>query len=328
MRFLLLIFSFLSINSLAFSETNVKISKPQKIEFYKIINLPAESTALNGKNYYAPSNGFIDYIHDFSKKHFKKGELILAIDRDISDSQFKSAEASYNSNKLSFKRDKKLFDRKIISDEKLENAKVLLLNSKSKYQEIKKIYNNKVIYAPFDGIVSTANFKKGDRIMAGDFLSTISESNDKYIKFIIPSKIKINKSDARAFVRSKLDDSKYKLSNLHISNDINGMKEGYSSSGVINDENNLENNDYVDVEINYNIHQALSVPDNIVLNDEGKRYLFITNDNQTVKKIQIKQGDRVNNRVEIFSDEINENTSIITSGYQKLSDGQKISIIN
>lgn len=306
----------------------VKIQKPKPKTLFKTLSLPAECYNKSGKNYFALSDGFIDNVPG-SKVEFKKGGLILSYDYEIAKSNLENAESDYISAKSSFNRDKNLLNRKVISKEQYENSKVRYLASKSRFKEAEKLAAHKIIYAPFDCKISSAKFQIGEKIKAGDFLLTIYKGDDKFIKFVIPQSYNIDPKSSEVFAID--NDVRYKLSNIDISKHLSEDKLGFYTSAELNDvKNNLIHNSIIQVQINYNMHEGLTVPESSIISNSKGANLFIVDENSNVvKKLNIELGDRSNdNEIEIISSKIDKNSIIVTEGIQKLSDGAKVKIIN
>lgn len=326
-KFLLSICFLLNTNFVFANETFVKISQVKEQEFYNKFHVIGECKNLQSRNYYSISDGFIDEIHIKENNKYNKGDLIIAIDKDITDSKFKGARAAYESAKLSYNRDKRLFKNKVISEDKFESSKVDYLNSKASFLEAEKLFENNIITAPFDGIVSINNLKLGDIVKKSDFLLSISSGDAKIIQFSIPSTYRLDFDKAKIYAASSSSKDLYQLDNIKISNDISGSKEGFKASGIVNNTNNLVNNEYVNVEIRYDYKNSLSVPEETVVIEEGLSYIFITKDEKTAVKLQVKTGNRVDGYVEIFNDELNKDAMFISSGYQKIQDNSPINVI-
>jgi hypothetical protein len=300
----------------------VKVSKPRTILFSEKLIIPAKCEFLNSRDYKAISNGVIDKISAGSD--FNKGDVIIAYDLEQTKANLEMAKADFSSAKLNYERDTKLFAAKIISDEKFERSKVQYLASKAKYEEILRISEYKIITAEKDCKASTAKLKISDPVAQGDYLATIYYSNDKILKFIIPAKYKLSSTLSNAIVSTK--NKTYNLEKLEISNVLPSDMLGYQASAIILGENDLEHNDLYNVELNYNFHEGLSVPENSVIISEGKSYIFITRDKKTAQKIEISQGSRKNGFVEVNSASLTEDSYVISEGFQKLTNNQEIQI--
>lgn len=304
--------------------TKVKITKIYDKIFSKNLTIPAECKSVISRDYVATAPGIVDYAYNQHTK-IKKGELLFAIDMSLSESQKELADSDYKAASLSFQRDKQLFIKKIISEEKLEQSKVKYYAAKSQYEESIKQLDNKLIFAPFDGEVSIAQFKKGDIVSSGDFLLNIVSGDKKIINFIVPEQYVI---DENASVTITYNDLSYVTKNFKISKNLLIDKTGYSGVAYIDDANLLEHNSFVKLSISYDIKNGKALPESAIMIDNGRHYVYAIDKDSKAQKLFINLGERSKADREIISDNITLDTQIVIEGIQKLRDGQNVEIIN
>ncbi len=302
----------------------VKTASPVKKEFYKEITIPAECVNIDSKDYFAITDGIVDFVPESTKKDFKKGEIILSIDKSISESQKAHAEADFKQASLTLKRDKSLFQKNIISSTQLEKAEISYHIAKSKLAEAKKLYEHKNIVAPFDGEISAIRYNKGEHVKAGEFLFNITSKNStKLLRFSIPKIYKINEKEVTGHVTN--DGENYKLEQISISKSLSKDFSTYNATSIVKNDNNLEHNSYIAVKLQYDNHKAIGIPEASVIKSDGKNKIFIL-EGDKAKLIEVTLGDRNGSLIEVISNNISEEIKIITEGIQKISDGQLVEI--
>ncbi len=322
-----LLFLLFALCSEAYSNPNVtkvKVMTPVQKVFTKKLTLPAECKALNSKDFVAQSSGIVEYIADH-KKSFSKGELILAIDKSLSESLGDKASSEFKAATLSFQRDKQLFSKKIISDEKLEHSKVEYFSAKTRFEETMKQLDSKLIYAPFNGEVSVIKYKLGDKVNQGDFLLNIVSGSEKFINFSIPASYRVSAQNST--IQAISNGNVYNGNKLNISSNLSEDKNGFPASFIVDSENKLEHNSFISVLLRYDAHNSIGIPESCIFINDGKHYIYVIDNNLKANKLEVKTGDRDDNYIEILSDQINEHTKIVSEGIQKLQDGQKVEII-
>lgn len=302
----------------------VKAEQAQKLQFFQEITLPAECLNVEGKNYFAYSDGIVEIIPENNKRVFKKGELILAIDKAIIESQKSQTEADYKYASYNLERDSTLLKKNIISQSDFEKTKIAYYTTQKNLAEATKLFERNIIYAPYDCNISSTNLVKGEVVKNGDFLLSVTKNNDKIIRFQIPQNYKINENSIKAEVTN--NNNLYKLENISISQYLAPNSRNYDGKGYILGENNLEHNSFVTVNIKYNFHPSIGIPEKAVIKSDGESKIYIASEDKA-KLCSIKTGNRTNNMIEVTSDNITENSIVITEGIQKLSDGTEIEII-
>ena len=301
----------------------VKVNDAKEAEFYKQVSLPAECVSLESRDYVSRADGFVDDIPAGHKTDFKKGELILAIDKTLSESQKSQAESDFKSASATYERDKTLFSKQIISTATLEKSKTAYYSAKSRLAEAEKIYENKVIYAPFDGTISHIKFKVGEHVKTGEFLFNITGGAEKLIRFAVPQNYKI---DSGADGEISHSGKKYNLSKISISKTLANNFGHYPATAVVLEDNKLEHNSYISISLNYGKHKAIGVPETAVIKKDGESKLFIVNSEGKAEILTVEVADRTNGLIEITSGNIPVGTKIVTSGIQKLNGGEPLEI--
>ena len=302
----------------------VKTSIPIKKEFYKEITIIAECVNIDSKDYFATTDGIVDSVPERAKKDFKKGEVILSIDKSISASQKALAEADFKQATLTFKNFTSLFQKNIISRTQLEKAEIAYHLAKSKLEEAKKLYEHKIIHAPFDGEISAIQYNKGERVKTEEFLFSITSNNPKkLLRFSIPKIYKINEKDVSGYVTN--GGKNYKLEEISISKSLSKDFSNYSATSIVKNDNNLEHNSYIAVKLQYDTHEAISIPEASVIKSDGKNKVFIL-EGDKAKLIEVTLGDRNEGLIEVTSNNLSREIQIITEGIQKIADGQLVEV--
>ncbi len=311
-------------NSYANKSIKVRAEAAKKMQFYQEITLPAECFSSEGKNYYAYSDGIVEILPENKKNTFKKGELILAIDKSITESKKSSAEADFKYASLNLERDATLLKKNIISQTDFEKTKIAYYTAKQNLAEASKLFDRNIIYAPYDCNISSSNLLEGEMIKNGDFLLSVTKNNDKIIRFQIPQNYKIKDNSIKAEVINNKDT--YAIENLSISKVLSPETKNYQAKGYLLKENNLEHNSFVTVNLKYNFHNSLGIPEKAVIKSDGVSKIYVV-ENGKAKLTTIETGDRNSDVIEVISSEITDSSIIITEGTQKLKDQDEIEII-
>ncbi|MDX2049974.1 MAG: efflux RND transporter periplasmic adaptor subunit [Rickettsiaceae bacterium] len=301
----------------------VRAKHPKLMEFYKVLYTIGHCSATTSKDYFAESDGIVSYAAD-SKHMFKKGELILAIDKDLSESQKKLAESDFRFAELNFDRDQKLFEKNVIAEEKFEQTKIRYYDSKAKLASTLKAIEGKMIYAPFDGIISAIKLKKGDNVKKDDFLVNIVNGDKKLIKFNVAEGYNLQNTNLHGIISVGSDT--YNLENIRISSNLSADGSSYNAIAEINAPNQLIHNSIVNITIKYDIHNNLGIDQSAIFMINGKNMVYLVDYASSAKAVEINVGATLGDQVEISSPNILDSTLIVTEGIQKISDGVRLNI--
>lgn len=337
MKKFVIFLSLLVLNNLAYASSNkvkVKAASSQDRIFFKEFTVPGECKILMSKDYVADSSGVVDFVLR-TKDDVKKGALVLAIDKKLSEAHTNQSYLEYESARSSYERDKTLLDKKIITQDKFERTKVQYHAAKSKYEESLKSNDSRMIYAPFDGIVSAIKFKEGETVKTGDFLFSIVSGNQKFIRFEIPQIYDVKKENLKAKIKTKIEANnmearnieEIEIENIEISNHLSEHKTGYVSTAKILKPNNIKHNSFVRISIEFDIHNGIGVPESAIFMQDGKHHIFIVDENNESRLMVVKVGDRNHGFIEILSGKLKLGDKVVIEGIQKIEDGQKIEIV-
>lgn len=306
----------------------VKI-RPHQIEsfdFYETYTAIGQTVFQNSKSYYANHKGRIDYLSDKQGQLVQKGDIILIIDQEVSDNIKLAADAELHRAESSYKRDIKLYEKKVINEESLIESKAALATSKRQYAESMKIYNEMHITAPFDGILGAINAHLGEEVTVGDFLFTLFAGGKSEIIVNLPHTLhgKINKDSI-----AKLID----LTGEEVIGSIVSVSQYLSNSGTIPVKIHIPpyakmlNGDFSAVQIIYNRHQALAVPEKAIMKNHQGSYIYKIVEGNLVKQIYVKLGVRLQDMIEIIDGDIDAGDMIVLDGIVKVQDGNKVEFI-
>jgi RND family efflux transporter MFP subunit len=301
----------------------------QEYEMFEQMILPGLCKSTMSREYKSALDGNVDFVSSKEGGVVQKGELILAIDRESSEADLKRAEASYESAKNTYERDKKLFAQKLVSDAVLDESKATYAEAKHQLSKASSFYSKNVIFAPFTGNLSIIKFRVGEPVKSGDYLFTlvsedcreirseVPESLYKYINLV--SEVPITDSEGKEF-KAKIQAISPILSKKGTIG-INLVLEPGSAQ--------LLHDSYVKAAIQYDKRKALALPEICVMRNERGNFIYkiVTEDSITsVKQIYVKTGIRMNNMIEILSEDVKLGDQVVLSGLTKIQNGSIVSI--
>ncbi len=85
---------------------------------------------------------------------------------------------------------------------------------------------------------------------------------------------------------------------------------------------------FANIQIELKEDEALLAPAIAVLKQEGtnNRYIFLNN-NGVARKVQVKIGNRYDDKLEIIADDVNEGDQLVVEGQANLLAGSKINVV-
>jgi|GEM_PF-852714 len=296
-------------------------------DFHEKFTAIGQCKSEQSKTYYAKTTGTIDSISIIQGKNVSANDVLITINADIAEANKSKSEASFESAKTTYERDVSLLKKKIISSEVSNKSKVALEVAKSDLVNMLSKYEDMIITAPYDGYVGVVNARAGDDVKVGDYLFSLIAKGDKTIFIELPENMHA-KIDQNSLIYAT------DLNNKKIQGRVIAVSDYLNDNGTITAklafaaDSNLIHGSYVEVEMIFDQHNAVAIPEKILLkNNQGNFVYKITEDNKS-QQVYIITGARTDNMIEVLSGEIQAGDSLVLSGLTKVYDGATIEIIN
>lgn len=324
----LIVFSIIPISALA--EQEATFVRPIKIgyyEFYEKFTAIGQCKSENSKTYYAKTAGTIDSIAVIQGKDVSAGDVLITIDADIAEVTKSKAEAVFESAKTTYDRDISLLEKKIISSEVSNKSKVALETARADLVAARNKYEDMVITAPYDGHVGVVSARIGDDIKVGDYLFSLVAKGEKTIFVELPE-----------IMHSKIDENSgiYVLDSegARIQGQVVAVSSYVNDNGTITAKlafppsSKLVHGSYVEVEMIFDQHKALAVPEKVLLKNGQGNFVYKISEESKAKQVYITTGTRTDKMIEVISDELQVGDLIVLNGLTKIYDGALVAIID
>lgn len=302
-------------------KTNVKLTQALRADLYDSYQSVGEVTIAQSRDFYAKIPGTITHITKKQGESIKTGEIILEINGASSRALHEKALAAFASADFTFKKDQKLFDKKLISEDLFRKTKLNYETAKHELEKARQEYNDMVITAPFDGVLGATTYHLGDNVTSGDYLLSITKGDDKEVMAHLPGKLidKI-KPDTKVELLFGKDESATGhiiATSPHIS-----KASGNFIIKIAADIKSLKHGSYAKVKFFLNQHSGLVVPESAVQKNEGGSFVFTASEGRA-KQVYITLGTRLGRNVEVLSG-LTEGQSVIVEGLTNLSEGSPV----
>lgn len=314
----------LFLNSLSFAQeevVEVRGAPAKLMSFYEPYLATGILTKTDSISYNAIKPGIVDFINPATK--VKKGDLIIAINKEEVEKSLQAAATNLQIAKNSFNRDEALRGKGVISQEAFEKAKSNFKNAEAAYAGSLREYNNSVIFAPFDGDVQMIDLKANDSVQAGQFITKVIPITDKFETIVyVPEKFFYAINDSTPIYQTG---GKKLIKIISKSGAVN--KETGNFEVKLGLEGDFVENSYQRFIFKMGEHKALSVPEISIIQEGDHKHIYVYRDGKVVKE-SIITGLRIDDRTEIISGNIREHDVIINEGLTKISDNMKVHLID
>ena len=240
---------------------------------------------------------------------------------DLDSSSLAQAKAQYENNKANFDRADELYKFGGESKANWEAMKTAYEVSKLTYENL---LENTTLVSPISGVVTARNYDNGD--MCGGLPIFV-------VQQINPVKVKINVSESLYSYIKKgmvvdieldaLPEKKFQGKVSRITPLINSATRTFEVEvAVANGQELIKPGMYARVEMNYGTRKNIVVPDLAVVKQlgSGDRYIYVYQQDGTVKFQKVELGRRMGGEYEILSG-IADGDEVVTSGQVALKNG-------
>lgn len=283
-----------------------------------------------------PLGGFLKSTKLLPGMHLSKGDVIAILE----DQQYIQLQEDYLTTKsklemaeLEYNRQKDLNQSKASSDKIFQQAraeyqalkisqnalaeKLIMININPKSMNENNISKSIRLFAPFSGYVSKVNVNIGKYVNPSDVLFELVDPKDIHLNLKVFEKDLIQLEVGQkvtAFTNSR-PDNKYDCNLILISQDIAADRTAEVHCHFDKYDSNLLPGMYMNAEIELKNTKSLSVPEEAIVNFEGKNYLFVkTNMKNSFEMREIELGNTENGWSQVLNYQNFENQSMIFKG--------------
>lgn len=282
-----------------------------------------------------PLGGYLKSSHLLPGMHLKKGEIIAKME----DQQYVQIQQDYLTTKSrlyfaenEYKRQKELNQSQASSDKVYQQAemeyrnlqisltalaeKLRLININPNTLTTSKISKTVNIYSPINGFVSKVNVNIGKYVNPSDVLFELVNPSDIHLNLKIfekdVPKLFIGQ-DVMAYTNN--NNTKYPCEVLLISKDLSSEEHSADVHCHFKKyDKNLLPGMYMNAEIEVKNNNSYTLPEEAIVNFEGKNYIFIENKDRDYKMELVDIGNQENGIVEILNYENLIKNKIVVKG--------------
>jgi len=286
-----------------------------------------------------PLGGYLTSTKLLPGMHLKKGEVIATLE----DQQYIQLQQDYLTNKSKLEyaekeyfRQKELNQSQASSDKVFQMAeseyKLLKINLSGLAEKLKLININPItlnetnlsksvrIYSSIDGFVSKVNVNIGKYVTPADVLFELVNPTDIHLNLKV-----FEKDISKLFIGQKLlaynnsnAAKKYPCTIILISKNLTEDHSIDVHCHFENYDKTLIPGMYMNAEVDVKSDLVDALPEETIVNFEGKDYVFAQKDNLNFNFIEVKTGNKENGFIEIKNSEVIANKQIVNKGAYNL----------
>jgi membrane fusion protein (multidrug efflux system) len=277
--------------------------------------------------------GYLQNIYVDEGKPVKKGQRLFQVMPVINKAEVQKARAEVSFAEIEFQNTENLADSNIVSANELALAKATLEKAEAQLALAQAHLTFTNVRAPFDGIVGRFNdVRLGSLVDEGELLTTLSDNRQMWVYFNVPEAEYLDyvmrpQSDSASPVKLRL--ANHQLFNQEgvvetIEADFNNETGNIAFRATFqNPEGILRNGETGNILLPVSLKNVLLIPQKATFEILDRRYVYVVDENNTIKSREIKVGAEIPHIYEVVSG-LEEKDKILVDGLRKVKNGQQI----
>ena len=307
----------------------VKTETLQLVSFVDNIYVRGTAKAFQHANLSSDEAGKIKKFVNDKGSYVKKGDVIVLIDNDILKAKLDAAFAQYQKAESTFVRQEIVYKQQVTSELTYLNSKFERDIAKANYELIKARYDRTYIKAPFAGIVDQKFAEIGETVMPGfPIVSLVSMYKIKVVAGVPENYVNMVRERSNVEVVFKdLNDAKYTSKVAYVGHTISTNNRTFPIEILLNNRDGkikpeLNAQIFIEIAIYENV---FVIPEETLTETDLGPSVFIAKDGIAEMRI-VEIISRSKNEIAI-KDGLKNGEHLIVVGYQKLVNGEKVTVI-
>lgn len=304
----------------------VEMAKAQSKELGTTIHAVGTVQSFSGIILRAQIAGRITAVNVRSGSNVKQGTVIIEINPQVLAAQLAEAQAELKLTEFEFQRQKKLYERKVISLETLTTAKSNYLINKAKIVSAQQSLDLASTKAEFDGQIGLINIEVGDNVTIGQELASLELVDRLRIEFSIPQKYikQVKKGDKIDISSSTESNSPSHIGTVYAIDPLLDESTRTASIRAEVSPQGLIPGSYAEISLMLDdTKPALVIPQTAVMHSLYGNFVYKVL-NGKAKRTVVSLGERQANTV-IITKGLQAGDTVVSAGLRKVSDGALVS---
>jgi membrane fusion protein (multidrug efflux system) len=257
----------------------------------------------------------------------RRGDVLVELDGTQARADLAVAEAALAESRSQYQRSRELYTPRVLSDSQIEQIEATFKANEARVAAARSRVGDTVIRAPFAGRVGLRRVSVGSLISPGTVITTLDDTSTIKLDFTVPETF-------IAAVQPGLDIAARSVAYPEVSfggrvSSVDSRVDPATRSVTVravlpNAEGLLKPGMFLTVRLSRGAVDALLVPEQALVPEQGEVYVFVVRDD-TVEKRRIRLGQRRVGDVQVV-DGLAPGELVVTEGTQKLRDGVQVRI--
>jgi membrane fusion protein (multidrug efflux system) len=304
----------------------ITTSKASLGNFAHYVEITGSVLSKKNVNISAEVSGRVQEIQAVEGRQVKKGDVLVVLDAESIESNIAEVEKQLELANIIFEKQKRLWDQQIGTEVQFLEAKNRKEILEKNLASISLQRDKTTIRAPFDGTVEEVSIRLGELVQPGTPIINFIGESELYIEGDVSEKYVgvISRGDS-VEVRFPSIDRQLKTTITAVGGVIDPNNRTFTIEAYLPRGEKVKPNMISVISIkDYENKGAVTVPTNLILQDNEGEYVFIV-ENETAQKAYIKRGQTFQGQTEVLEG-LKGDEVLVNKGFREVGDNFKVTI--
>ena len=257
----------------------------------------------------------------------RRGQVLIELDGREARAELAIAEAALSESRSQFNRSRELYTTHVLSEAQLEQIEATLKANEARVAFARSRLSDTVISAPFAGRMGLRRVSVGSLINPGMVITTLDDTSTIKLDFTIPETLLSSVETGLGIVARSVawPGEEFAGKVASIDSRVDPTTRSVTVRALLpNDRGMLKPGMFLTVLLTRGASNALLVPEQSLVPEQGNVFVFVVRDNR-VEKRQVRTGERRVGEVQIVAG-LAVGEQVVTEGTQKLRDGAPVTV--
>lgn len=308
--------------------SNVNVVSPVTAQVQDVVVAVGTLQALKAVELTSEVNGRIVELNFEPGEPVRKGQLLVQLDDRQAQADLRVALAQYNDAKRQYERARSLQARNSISRSQVDELRTAMEIADAQRVSARTKLDDHRIEAPFAGVAGLRDVSVGAYLNEGDSIATLDAIDQLNLTFSVPERYlgQINRGQHLSATTSAFPDQPFDGTLTELGSRLNELSRSLPVKALVaNPDRKLRPGQYMSVKLTLRQRQALVVPEQAVLVQGNKSYIFVAEQN-AARRVEVTLGARKPGIVEVTSG-VSTDDAVVITGQDRLSSGDAVRIV-
>jgi membrane fusion protein (multidrug efflux system) len=276
----------------------------------------------------AKTSNLVATVRFAEGQQVRRGQVLVELDGREAQAELAIAEAALSESRSQFNRSRELYTTQALSEAQLEQIEATLKANEARVAFARSRLSDTVISAPFAGRVGLRRVSVGSLVNPGTLITTLDDTSKIKLDFTIPETLLSSVEAGREIVARSVawpgEDFAGKVAS--VDSRVDPTTRSVTVRALLpNERGMLKPGMFLTVRLARGSSNALLVPEQSLVPEQGNVFVYVVRDDNRVEKRQVRTGERRVGEVQIVAG-VAVGEQVVTEGTQKLRDGAPVTV--